>query len=35
MVNDAWVLVRRRNSRFKFSKALVVRIDFYIARGNS
>ena len=28
MVNDARVLVRRRNSRFKFSKALVVRIDF-------
>ncbi len=33
--NDAWVFVRRRNSRLRFSRALVVRIDFHMARGNS
>ena len=32
---DAWVFVRRRNSRFRFSSALVVRSDFHSARGNS
>jgi hypothetical protein len=31
----AWVLVRRRSSRFRFSKALVVRMDFHTAFGNS
>ena len=33
--NDAWVFVRRRNSRLRFSRALVVRIDFHMALGNS
>ena len=31
--NDAWVFVRRRNSRLRFSRALVVRIDFHMARA--
>ena len=29
--NDAWVFVRRRNSRLRFSRALVVRIAFRTA----
>ena len=28
VLKDAWVFVRRRNSRLRFSNALVVRTDF-------
>ena len=33
VLKDAWVFVRRRNSRLRFSNALVVRNDFHIAFG--
>ena len=33
MLKEAWVLVRRRNSRLRFSNVFVVRSDFHIALG--
>jgi hypothetical protein len=35
VLKEAWVFVRRRNSRLRFSSVLVVRSDFHIAFGKS